>query len=135
MGVLIGGEYGIKFRFSFHSLLGLGLGLYSGVLKDYPWDLRDHMWCQGLSLGLLCARQVPYLVYIFPVPSVQLFNFSSGWKLVSLWDLILIGRLLQEFQRGKKLSKEGGRAGMEVNYLGSLETRTCPHIQAVWSWS
>lgn len=33
-------------------------------------DSRDHMGCQGLNLGLLHARRVPYPLYYCPSPQI-----------------------------------------------------------------
>lgn len=72
LAALLGTMLSICFRFSMSfmylsfwgaipsSTQGLFLTLYSRITSGRA---RDHMWYQRLNVCLLCARQLPYLLY------------------------------------------------------------------------
>lgn len=53
--------------FGFALLLGMEKGIpHALVLKAYSWQFSGNLvWCWKLNPGLLCARQVPNLLYCF----------------------------------------------------------------------
>lgn len=47
--------------------------LYLEVLRDHSWQSsKNHLWCQALNLGQVCARQDAHLYTVSPVSGLTL---------------------------------------------------------------